>query len=716
MNEKIKLNWTLASSETREGTLSEAIPASVPGYIQEDCRKAFGLPSIHEGNNEKAYYGLEDKFWHYTAKVNVKKDGCPFLVLESVEYKYEVLIDGVKKAAHEGMFTRTETDLSEYRGKEVSVEVVIEPAQKLPGEPINEGVGWESAESCMPAFEYGWDWAPRFIVLGIVGDAYIEYRPEARLTGFEVSYRLNDTVDKADLTVSFLPTEGGDAVLTLTGPDGETLIADTVSVPGGTRFVKTLTLNNPPLWFPHNHGAQPLCLLRVELKQNGKTTDEKTRKLGFRRVRMVNNGNTVHNGDHVDLPATIEINCERCFGQGSNWVPSSLSYSEVEYNHVKTLLTLAKDANMNILRLWGGSFIQPDWFYDLCDELGIMLWQEFPLACAHYSEKDSYLAVLEQEATAIVKALRTHPSVVLFCGGNELFCGWSRCMTMQSKALRLLDAVSYRNEPEVPYWHSSPLPGIKHGAYSVMAENVEILQTFQNTDYLGYTEYGCGSVSDYDTLKAILTEEQLANPTADPIWQARHGERWAAFRMTSMITGIPENAPLSEMAAASNEVQANCYRSLFETVRQKWPHSSLSINWDYNEPWETLAGNELVYYPARPREAYYAVKEALRPTHLSLGFCKLSWKPGETVTLKPYLLNDSAEAASAGEATVTLLDGETVVARYSFTLPEAAPRSNVSCASLSFPAPAVKTGKLTMCVTSGVKEEWNAQYTLYIHK
>ncbi len=715
MNEKIALNWTLASSETREGTLSAPIPASVPGYIQEDCRKAFGLPSIHEGNNEDKYYGLEDKYWHYRTSVTVKEDGCPFLVLESVEYKYEILIDGVKKAVHEGMFTRTEVDLAEYRGKEISVEVVIEPAQKLPGEPINEGVGWESAESCMPAFEYGWDWAPRFIVLGIVGDAYVEYRPAARLTGLEVSYRLNDTVDRAEITVSFLPTADGDAVLTLTGHEGETLISETASVTGGVFFRQTLSLDRPPLWYPHNHGAQPLCLLRAELKRDGKTTDEKTRKIGFRRVRMVNNGNTVHNGDHVDLPATIEINRERCFGQGSNWVPSALSYSEVEYGHVKTLLTLAKEANMNILRLWGGSFIQPDWFYDLCDELGIMLWQEFPLACAHYSEKDGYLAVLEQEATAIVKALRTHPCIVLFCGGNELFCGWSRCMTMQSKALRLLDAVTYRNEPEVPYWHSSPLPGVKHGAYSVLAGGTEILQTFYVSDYLGYTEYGCGSVSDYETLKAILTEEQLANPTADPIWQARHGQRWAAFSMTSKITGIPENAPLSEMAAASNEVQANCYRSLFETVRQKWPHSSLAINWDYNEPWETLAGNELVYYPARPREAYYAVKEALRPTHLSLGFRKLRWKPGERITLTPYLLNDSAAEAPAAEAQITLKDGETVLSSFRFSHPAVAPRTNYASAALSFPAPAVRTGKLTLTVESSTEPAWNASYTLYVH-
>ena len=149
---------------------------------------------------------------------------------------------------------------------------------------------------------------------------------------------------------------------------------------------------------------------------------------------------------------------------------------------------------MNIFRMWGGSGIQKDRFYELCDECGIMVWQEFPLVCNNYVNDPHYLEILEQEATCIVKSLRKHPCVVLWCGGNELFNGWSK-MTDQHHALRLLNKICYDHDRNTPFLATSPLAGMAHGCYLFSYEGKEVYRMFNEAHYTAYTEFGVPSVA-----------------------------------------------------------------------------------------------------------------------------------------------------------------------------------------------------------------------------
>ena len=133
---------------------------------------------------------------------------------------------------------------------------------------------------------------------------------------------------------------------------------------------------------------------------------------------------------------------------------------------------LVRDAHMNILRIWGGGFVNKESFFELCDELGIMVWQEFPLACNEYPDEEHYLSVLKKEATSIVRRLRTHPCAILYCGGNELFNNWS-LMTDQHHALRLLNAVCYEEDRCTPFIATSPLNGMGHGSYLNYDETID---------------------------------------------------------------------------------------------------------------------------------------------------------------------------------------------------------------------------------------------------
>jgi len=711
--EKLALSWQLSCSDEADSPQSERIEAKVPGCVQFDWARANNLPSYHEGDNQDKYYGLEDKWWHYFTTADIKKGkDVPYLCFEGVDYQYDVFVNGELLLSHEGMFTRPRVDLSAYKGKKANIEVRIHPAPKNKNIEPYRGLGNESNESCKPAFSYGWDWAPRFITLGLADEVYIAYKPSSHIYSWDLSYVLSHEYDKADITLDYNLVGSAALNAELIAPDGS-VVAKASANAAGAGSLK-MSLKDPQLWWPWNHGSQPVYSVKLSTSKG----EEFSRKICFRRSEMVYNEGGRHDGAEVSVPACIQINGRQIFAKGSNWVPSEMCRSEVNKDNIRTLLTYLKGCNMNILRLWGGSYVQPDWFYDMCDEMGIMLWQEFPLACAKYSEEQPYLDVLAQESESMIKQLRTHASVVMYCGGNELFFKWFKDwggMSYQSKPLRLLDSQMYKFDPDTPFWFASPQPGIRHGGYNPIAGGEEIVTMFYDTKYFGYTEFGCGTISDMDVIKSVVSEEDLRQPFETSIWKARHANQWGALSITTQITGIDYTNNFEQGVKDANDVQGDCYRELFELARQKWPYTAMAINWCFNEPWTTLGGNGLVNYPDHIRPAYYLVKEALRPTLLSLSFRFLSWNAGDEVKLGAFLLNDTESVIPSCDACLEVIaDGE-VIASWKVALPEAAAFRNSQCAdSFSFVAPKTANGRVNMKFTSAEHPEWNSEYTIYV--
>lgn len=706
------LEWQLACSDTRDGDTGPRIEASVPGCVQFDWAKAHHLPSYHEGDHEQLYEGLEDKWWHYYTSTTIRKGkDTPYLCFEGVDYQYDVFVDGQCVLCHEGMFTRPRIDLSAYKGRRTDIEVLVHPAPKSGIEPYR-GLGNESLASCKPAFTYGWDWCPRFVTLGLVDEVYISYLPKVHIDSWDLSYRLNDQRDTARIQIDYELTGSESLDASLLDPEGREVAHASAKARGkGSLHMR---LGSPRLWWPWNHGEQPVYTMVLSSPQG----ERLSRKICFRRTEMVYNEGGRHDGAEVTVPACIQLNGRKLFAKGSNWVPSEMCRSEVKKEDVRLLLTYLKECNMNILRLWGGSYIQPDWFYDLCDEMGIMVWQEFPLACARYSEDEHYLDILAQESESIIKQLRTHGCLTMYCGGNELFFRWFDKwggMSYQSPALRLLDSQTYLLDPGTPFWYASPQPGIRHGGYFPIQGDEELVTMFYDTRYFGYTEFGCGALTDLDYMRTIVSEEELRHPFESSVWKARHATLWGRLEVISQISGRNYSNDFEQGVKDANDIQGDCYRTVFELARQKWPYTSMALNWCFDEPWKTLAGNGLVNYPAHRRPAYYKVREALRPTLLSLSYRALSWEAGDTVRLGVYLLNDSPDTIPESGATIEVAAKGKVVASWQATLPQAAAWMNsVSPHSYTFAVPDDTDGRLSLRIFSSEHPEWNSEYTLYV--
>ena len=421
-----------------------------------------------------------------------------------------------------------------------------------------------------------------------------------------------------------------------------------------------------------------------------------------------------------DAPATLKQNGRRIFCKGSNIVCTRIFPGEMTKEVYERLLTLVKDANMNMLRIWGGGFVNKESFYDLCDEMGIMIWQEFPLACNEYPDDDAYLRVLEKEARAIIRRLRTHPCLSLYCGGNELFNVWSR-MTDQHHALRLLDSLTYTEDRFTPFIMTSPLNGMAHGGYSNYDGKEECMQMYARSHNTAYTEFGCGGVSDVEQLKWELTEEEFENLTpGDPVWIAHHNfSEWRpgqeVFRDINYYFGGYKDIP--DLSEKSQFLQAMSYRSNFEEMRRQWPHCSMALNWCFNEAWPMICSLGIVSFPDKPRPSYFTVKEALRTSLVSLKVPSQKFEGGQYFTGEVWILNDSNPGTLPGGTVHVELDaGEGYVPLGDFPFADVAPQTNIRLGSVSSLLPNEEDGFIKVRLTIDGQEALNSEYTYVLRK
>lgn len=647
-----KQNWQGKNCRT-----GEVFAAQVPGNIQYDFGVFKNFGDVNYADNYKKFIPYEDDAWEYFTTLEYdKKDGERiFFVTEGIIYKYDILLNGETIYSYEGMFKPVEIDLSDLLRGNDELRIHIYPLPK--SKNGKAGTRDEADESCIPPICYGWDWNPRLLISGMWQDAFIETRGEGYIGGVEVLASLDESLKVGSVNCRFysaLPCE-----ISLFDRDGKL-----VHKGDETNF----EINTPNLWWCNGQGEP--YLYRYEIS-NG--VEAVSGFIGFKRLRLVRNANSDGPREfpkgRYEAPITIELNGRRIFAKGSNWVNPDLFWGKVEDERYEKLVALARDCNMNVFRIWGGAGLAKNVFYDLCDRCGILVWQEFMLACNNYKGIPSYMATLRSEASAIIRKLRSHPSLALWCGGNELFNSWSG-MTEQSPPLRLLDSLCFELDSDRPFLMTSPLYGMAHGGYTFYFDRQggEVYTAFRNSTNTAYTEFGVPSISSVKTLREIIPEDELFPPRETDAWVAHHGygawigDTWLCLSTLEKYFGKPGS--IEELVDNSNWLQCEGYRTIFEETRKQWPRCSMAINWCYDEPWKTAANNSIIEYPTTPKPCYDFIKDALRPTLFSARIKKFSWSAGEVFDPELWLLNDSAEKISGtvsvfvtvGKTTLHLLD------------------------------------------------------------
>lgn len=680
--------------------------ATVPGNIQYDYGVAHHFGDPNEGYHVEQYLPLEDCTFEYETALSFNRQPgeTVWFCSGGIDYLYDIYLNQTKLYSYEGMYRPVELELTPHLTGSDTLRVVIHPHPKRPGAAA--GTRQEADHSCKPPVCYGWDWNPRLMISGMWQEAYIETRAAEHITACEPFVRLAPDYQTAQVRFEIAGTDR--YTITLQDREGNTVYTGT-----NPEF----TVKNPQLWWCNGQGEPYLYRYTVAGHVNTVTGT-----LAFREVKVVRN--TGANGpdgfpkSRYDAPTTVLLNGRRIFAKGSNWVNPELFWGNITAERYEELLELVRDANMNMLRIWGGAGMNKEAFYSACDRLGILVWQEFMLACNRYPDDPHYLAVLEQEATAMIKTLRRHPCLAIWCGGNELFNGWSG-MDDQSLPLRLLDRLCYELDPGKPFFKTSPLIGMGHGCYAFKHPDMggDIFESIRGSHLVAYTEFGVPGLTDVETLKTMMPENELFPVLRTKGWLLRHGlgawgpGAWICENVLREYFGAPES--IEDLVNWSNELQSTGYQAAFEEMRRQWPHCAMALNWCYNEPWSNAANNCLIDYPTKPKRAYYAVQRALRPVLFTAGMPRYDFKEGEAFSADIWFHNDTPQPAT-GTVTVVLKTGSTEKQLLNWSA-EAGPNSNLQGPTVHFTLPESSEDFITLKLIAENGQE-NEYHLLLRHK
>lgn len=722
MSEKQFLNWQLGYSDTKDKKPSNYISAIVPGAVQLDIARSENYPDYNYADNFKLFRWMEDMYYTYRTEFSMPKlnqGELLWFVSKGIDYQFEIYLNNQLLHVQEGMFTYVELDLTTYLLEKNILEINIMPVPKRKGFPDDRT---QASNTTKPAVSYGWDWHPRLVPLGIWDDTYLEIRTASYLKDVYIDYTISNDFSFVDMTLHakallhsdcnyewILSDDSGSEVLSLRGKMEKLL-------------KEKERLTYPKLWWTHDHGDPYLYTSSFRLMNNtGNVVDEKRQKIGFRHVRLVMNDGAWNEPKEFPKsrsvsPIQLELNGRNIFAKGTNWINPEIFSGMVTHKRYKELLDIVVDTNFNIVRTWGGSVVNKESFFDLCDELGILVWQEFPLSCNQYPDEAHYLSVLKQEATAIIKRLRKHACIALWCGGNELFNAWSG-MTDQSLALRLLNYLCLQYDSRTPFIPTSPLFGMGHGNYLFKWNGKDVFEFMNNSHNTAYCEFGIPGASPLSVLEKIIPENELFPPQYNTAWEAHHAlnawdidpETWLCEKILTEYFG--EAQSLNELIEQSQLLQNEGYKAIYEESRRKKPYCSMALNWCFNEPWPAAANNSLLAYPTVPKPALYAVRNSCRPVCASARFSKFVWHEDEYFFSDIFLLNDSYTVLDEQDVTIKIMGDEDIVI-LTWHSPKGEANTNIEGPTARFRLPKWKTDRFKVLVEVEGKPEYNAEYTL----
>lgn len=444
--------WTLTDE-----TGVHSVPFALPGDGITALHAAGILPDPYWGRNEYDVRWVADRDW--TATLRFTHDGTPCdLVIDGLDTVAEVrLNDGLILSAANS-FRRFRVPATGLRPGENRIEITLRSATRAANAAqaaMPFRIPYSTSNCPIPngnmlrkvQCDFGWDWNIALAPFGLYGRIALE--------------PLGDRID--DILVA-QTHEGGTATVTLrirtTAPEATaTLCGQTATAPAhnGTASI-TLTVDNPALWWPTGLGPQTLHDLTVTAG-----TATASRRIGLRDLCLISEP------DAAGRSFAFQVNGRMVFAKGSNWIPADALAGRITQAKTRALLQSAVDGHQNMIRIWGGGRYEPDWFYDLCDELGLMVWQDFMFACNLYPSTPAFLAEVDAEVRDVVARLNHHACLALWCGDNELIGAltWfpesrtdrDRYLVSYDRLNRTIEAALHALTPEANWWPSSPSPG-----------------------------------------------------------------------------------------------------------------------------------------------------------------------------------------------------------------------------------------------------------------
>lgn len=477
-------------------------------------------------------------------------------------------------------------------------------------------------------YSFGWDWGPALTTSGIWRDIYLEAYSTGKVSDPWIRV---DSATKRHAVISIEATVESAGLkklnLRVVIESGDLPIAETTIPVIRGKGRTSVVIPNPRLWWPHGYGEQALYRAKFLLVESNSLAEvhSVSTSFGIRTVRLL------QERDDEGKTFIVEINGVKVFCKGANWIPADSFLPRIQASVYEDLLRRAVEANMNMLRVWGGGIYEHDYFYELCDRLGLMVWQDFMFACGEYPEHQWFLSLVETEAAHVVRRLRNHPSIVLWCGNNE--CEWIYCtenpgktpddMVGSSIFREILPRAVRKHDGSRPYWRSSPWgQGFPNDETSGNHHQWTVWSSWK--DYREYekdhgrfvTEFGFQAPAHLKTYEAItLPEDRLPQ---SPVMEHHNKQVEGTERLFRFQSGhVTVGATFEDFLYKGQIVQAEALKCAVEHWRRRKFKTAGSLIWQLNDCWPVTSWS-LIDSSLRPKAAWYYAQRFFAPILVSI--------------------------------------------------------------------------------------------------
>jgi beta-mannosidase len=621
----------------REAGKDKWYPASVPGCVHTDLLNNKLIDDPFYRDNEKKLQWIGKTDWEYQTTFNVTAEMLGRknleLIFEGLDTYANVFLNDEPLISTDNMFrtwrvdakrfTRPGPNILRIRFRSPINEILPIMAKMNYELPAGNDQGEKTSPHTRKApYQYGWDWGPRFVTSGIWRPVLFEAWDNARIADLHL---LPKTIRAgvANLTAEVEVVAGAnmDATIVVDNLTDKTVAAQrSVNLtPGANRVELNFTIPHPALWWPNGLGAHPLYTFKARLLINGETVDEATKRTGLRALELR------QQRDESGKSFTFVINGVPVFAKGGNWIPADSFPTRISKDKYRELLGSVRDTNMNMLRVWGGGIYESDDFYDLCDEMGILVWQDFMFGCSLYPGDQKFLDNVRQEAIDNVKLLRNHPSIVIWVGNNEIESGWFHWGWKERLPAKLWDdylKIFYGVLPEVcgsldpsrSYWPSSPSSNLEDDPESQKMGDLHYWQVWHAsapfTDYEKQfprfmSEYGFQSFPQIETVRSYTADGDRDIQSPVMLAHQKHPRGNQLIR-EYMLREYPEPKDFESFLYVSQVLQAEGIRIGAEHLRRIMPHNMGSLFWQIDDCWPVASWSSIDYTGRWKALQYYA--------------------------------------------------------------------------------------------------------------
>ncbi len=662
-------NWRLQQAER-----GIDIPAAIPGDTHTALLEAGLIPDPFHGMQEQELQWIGRVDWilarEFDCPASLLESGELFLELESVDTFAEVLLNGTVIGTCENMFVRYRFDVSgtvtagtntitvklssaEQKARELSTRLPYPvPYMTYPTQSPHRNL--IRKVQC----HGGWDWGPCLMVAGLYEAPVLLASPLERIEYVHTNLTRDGDRWLLDVVTELQSSRTGETTLTIScaGVRHEERILLQV---GSTELTRTLTIDGVEPWWPAGYGEQPLYELRVKTGH-----DAVNKQVGFRTVEVDTTP------DAHGRPMTFRVNGKDIFCKGANWIPADSLPGRIRETDVEGLLQSAVDANMNMIRVWGGGRYEPDWFYGLCDRLGLMVWQDFMFSCALYPAQEYFLENVNEEVRHQVKRLKDHPSIALWCGNNEDIGALTWFEESRKQRDRYLIDYDRLNEgiigstvreldPNRTWWPSSPSAG--EGDYSdnwhddskgdmhywsVWHEG-KPFEAYHEVTPRFCSEFGFQSFPSLPLIESFCDTGEDLNISSPVMEHHQRNDRGNSIILSTFTRYFRLPASFSDQVYLSQVQQALAITTAVEYWRSKRPLCMGALYWQLNDTWPAASWSS-IEYGGRWKTLHYAAARFFAPLMITVR----EESPG-TITI--YGVNDT-EAPVSGSLQVDLVD------------------------------------------------------------